>query len=127
MRSGSTRALADVLDAVLRSGVDFLHVDGGTGGDPTQAGHWIAGLRRGSLIARQRLGEDARCGGLARTATATEQVGVMDAPPSDGVLQRLYNVLLADDPIERLRTVLPARTRWDMAASNTGEPTQGKH
>ena len=75
------------------------------------------GLAGGSPIAQQRLGKDARGGGLARAARAREQVRVRDAPLGDGVAQRPLDVLLADDIVEGGRPVLAVQRLVRHAAS----------
>ena len=65
-----------------------------------------SGSRVGPLLAVERLGEDARRGGLAGAARPGEQVGVRDRAVGDGVAQRALDVLLTDDVVEGLRPVL---------------------
>ena len=50
-----------------------------------------------------------RDGGLAGAARAGEQVGVGDRALGDGVAQRALYVLLPDDIVEGLRSVLPVQ------------------
>ena len=66
-------------------------------------------------FAIQRLGEDARQRGLADSASAGEQEGVMDALIVEGVDQRGHHVFLAGYFIECLRTPLAGErlvTHW---------------
>ncbi len=62
--------LADVVDAVVRRAVDLLHVDAVPAVISRHASHASHGVGRRRVVAGQRLGEDARRGGLADAARA---------------------------------------------------------
>ena len=57
------------------------------------------------MDAIERLGEDARGGGLADAARPDEEIGVREPVLFDRVLQRPRDVLLPDDIVERLRPI----------------------
>src|SRR5262249_25840792 len=95
--------LADVVDAGIAGGVDLDHVDVIAARDAEAGRAFAAGLGRRALfagLAVRGLGEDAghRC--LAGATGAAEEVGVGDSAGSDRLLERLGNVVLADDLVE---------------------------
>ena len=113
--------LANVVDAGARRGVELVDVGVRAGGDGLALLAGAVGVRRGPVLAEQRLGEQARRGGLARAARSAEQVGVRRAPLGQGVLERRHDVLLTHHVVERLRTVFaiqrlhaqaPIKLRW---------------
>src|SRR5690606_20005640 len=55
-----------------------------------------AGFGRGATLAVERLGEDARDGGLADAAGAGEQERMVDAAGIERIAQRAHHVLLPD-------------------------------
>ena len=65
----------------------------------------VAGLVGGAFDAVERLGEDARHGGLADAARPAEEVGVRHAVELDGVLEGLGDDILPDETLERPRAV----------------------
>ena len=62
-------------------------------------------------LAVERLGQDARHGGLADAARAGEQVGVVQALRAQRIGQRLHHVLLPHHLAEVLGRYLRASTR----------------
>ena len=58
-------------------------------------------------LALERLGKDARHGGLTGAARAAEQVGMARAALGDGPFERGDDMLLAHDVLERLRAIFP--------------------
>ena len=95
----------DLLDAAVGGAVDLDHVHREAG----VAAHRARPARLGGLAlgAEQRLGEQARGGGLADAAGAGEEVGVRHAPGRQRVAQRPRDGVLSDDRLERLRPPLP--------------------
>ncbi len=91
-----------VIHAGVAGGVDFNHVDVVTAGDGQTRIALPAGRRRGGVefVAVQGLGQDSGRTGLSGAPSAAEQVGVGDAAGLNGPLQRLGDVLLADELIE---------------------------
>ena len=77
-----------VLDAAIRCGIQFDVVDEATAIDLRAGGTDAAGRRRDPGLAIERLGHDARDGGLADAARAGEQVGVMQPLLVERVRQR---------------------------------------
>ena len=71
-----------------------------------QAAACTLGARRLGIATQQRLGQDARHGGLARAARSAEQVGVGQASLGDGVLERRDDMLLAHHGVEGERAIL---------------------
>ena len=102
--------LADVLDGVVRGGVHLEHVQRARTGDRHARLATPAGLGRGALDAVQAGGEDLRHRGLAGSAGADEQVGVVDLVPLDRVAERPGDRLLTHDLRERARP-MPAIKR----------------
>ena len=98
--------LADVVDAALRGGVHFDHVERGAVGDRAAGVAGLVGARRRALLAVERLREDARERRLAGAAGAREQVGLADLAVRNRVLKRPDDRLLSDDLVEVLRSVL---------------------
>ena len=92
--------LADFVDAAVAGAVDLEHVDVVAGGDALADLALAAGRGRRAAFAVEALGENAGGGGLAHAAGAGEQIGVPDAVAGDGALQRLGDVLLADQLVE---------------------------
>jgi hypothetical protein len=80
-----------------------IRVDGGTGRA------LVAGCSGDPDLAVQGLGQDAGDGGLADTARAGEQVGVVQAPGLQGMGQRTDNVLLPDERLETARAPLAGK------------------
>ena len=106
--------LAYVVHARTGSGIELVDVRVVALGDELAllagaVGHAAArtlGAGRLGVMAEQRLGKDARHGGLARTARTAEQVGVGQAPLGDGVLERRDDMLLAHHGLEGERAIL---------------------
>ncbi|MEZ5181249.1 MAG: hypothetical protein R2702_05170 [Acidimicrobiales bacterium] len=99
--------LAHVLHATVGGGVELLHVVGGAVVDGDAALADAAGLAALEVLAVERLGEDARRGGLARAAGPAEEVGVADALLADRVAQRPDDLLLVADVAEAPGPVAP--------------------
>ena len=93
---GVFQHFADVVDAGVGRGVDFQQIH------KTPCVDVAAGLALAArfavlrVFAVQAFGQDAGDGGFAHAACACEQVGVVQAAFVERVLQRFYNVLLAD-------------------------------
>ena len=99
-RRGIDRLLAqgaDVVDAVVRRGVELRNIEQRPLVDPTAGLALVARLTVHRMQAVDRLGEDARAGRLARAARPREEIGVRGAPllhlPAEGI----GDVALADD------------------------------
>src|SRR6266508_1137224 len=67
------------------------------------------GVRRRALCAVQRLGEDARERGLARSSRAGEEVGLAHLAGRDRILQRANDGLLANHLVEALRAIFAVK------------------
>ena len=122
---GAERGLLDEVthgvDAVVRGGVELVHVVAGAGLDRLAAvahAAWFAVDRVGAV---EHLGQDAGAGGLARAAGTGEQVGVADTVVADGVAQGLDHVLLPAHLGEAARTV----TAVERLVGHGPEPTDG--
>ena len=106
--------LAHVVHARAACGIELVDVRMVALGDEFAllagaVGHAAAcalGARRLGITAQQRLGKDARHGGLARAARSAEQVRVGQAPLGDGVLERRDDMLLAHHGVEGERAIL---------------------
>ena len=87
---------------VVALGDELALLTGAVGHAPACA----LGARCLGITAQQRLGKDARHGGLARAARSAEQVCVGQAPLGDGVLERRDDMLLAHHGVEGERAIL---------------------
>src|ERR1044072_9421697 len=96
--------LADLIDATIGSAVDFEHVDGIALRDLLAVNALAAGRWCRSLLAVERLCEDARSGRLTNTAHAGEKKGVRNTLGANRVLQRAGDRLLPGYVRESLRT-----------------------
>ncbi len=107
--AGRLAQRAHVVDAVVGSGVDLLHVHVDAGGDLGARRANAAGLRIGSRrqsLAVQRPGQDARAGGLSAAARSGEEEGVRQPPRLERIDQRADDVLLPRQIGESLGAVL---------------------
>ena len=99
--------VADVVDTVVRRGVELEEVEEPAGRDADAVLAHTARVAVGREVeAVEGLGEDARGRGLARTAGAGEEVRVPDALVAHRVAERGDDVLLAHQLGEPLRPVL---------------------
>ena len=99
--------VADRVDAVVRRGVHLDEVVERPPGDRDAVLARAAGLAVGAEVeAVERLGQDAAGRRLARAARPGEEVRVADAALAHRVAQRGGDVLLADELVEALRSVL---------------------
>jgi hypothetical protein len=111
--------LAGVLHLGARGGVDLDEIDKAALVDLRARTAGTAGRRTDPGFAVQRLGEDARNGGLADTAGAGEEIGMVQAIVIEGVHQRLLHVVLPDQFSEIARAPL---ARQDLVAHLTNMP-----
>src|SRR5690606_31799906 len=96
---GPLPQLAGIVDATVRRCVDLDDVDG-TGPTAGERHARVTGAARGvgrPLLTVQAAGEDAGTRRLAAPARTAEQIGVVDAPGPQRLLERPGHVLLADD------------------------------
>ena len=100
-----------VFDGVVRRAVDLLHVHVHAGRDVPTGVALVAGGRGGTALAIEALGEEPRGGRLAHAADAGEEKGVRDAPLGDRVREGSSDVLLADQFLEGLGSILPREDR----------------
>ena len=99
---------AHVVHARARSGVELVDVRVRARGDGLALGAGAVGDAAGVALgmrAQEGLGQDARHGGLARTARAAEQIRMRKAPLGDGVFERRDDMLLAHHGIKGERAV----------------------
>ncbi len=108
---GEDVQLADGLDAVVAGAVDLDDVHVLAHGDGAADVAGAAGVDGGAPDAVEAPGEDAGHRRLADAPGSREQVGVGHAAVLDRILQRLRDVLLADDFAERLRPKSPREHR----------------
>jgi hypothetical protein len=100
--AGPLAQVAGVVDRPVAGGVDLDHVEVGAVGDGAALLADVVGLRGGSLLAVEGLGQHPGGGGLARPPGAAEQHGVVHLAGLDGVDQRSGHVVLAHDVREGL-------------------------
>ena len=101
--------VADVIDTAVGSTVDFQHIQA------APLGNFLAHvlirveihLRAAGAV--ERLGKDARGGGLARAARPHKEVGVRKAFLFNGVAQRAHNMIMAQHILERAGTVFSGK------------------
>lgn len=91
---------ADVLDRVVRGGVELVDVERAPLVEGAARFALVAGLGSVGVEAVDGLGEDAGAGGLAHAARATEEVGMGQLSPFDGVAERGGDMFLPDDRSE---------------------------
>ena len=97
---------AHVVHAGARGGVDLDHVDESALVHVHATAAFATGLRGHTRLTVQALGQDAGDGGLANTAGAGEQEGVVQSFLVDAVDQGTGYVFLADQLVERAGTPL---------------------
>ena len=97
----------DVVHARVGRRVDLHHVHRRARGEVQAGRAGAAGLGARARGARQRLGQEARGGGLADAARAGEEIGVRHAARRERVAQRARDGILPDDRVEHLRPPLP--------------------
>src|SRR5262249_39575243 len=97
---------ADVVDAVVRGGVDLLQLDVCAGGQVGAGRTYAARLGRRPLLAVERAGKDACAGGFSATARAGEEERVRHPARLERVDQRPDHVLLPGQVGKPLRPVL---------------------
>ena len=106
---GVVDAADDLLAYVVHAGaggsVELYDVGMLAGGDQAALLAGAVGELAGAGLAHEGLGQQARHGGLAGAARATEEVGVAGAALEDRALEGLDHVALANDLLERLRAV----------------------
>ncbi len=106
--------VARIVDTAVGGRVDLDDVDAARPAARQVAARLAvaAGLGRRAVLAVEGAGKDARARGLAAAARAGEQVRVVDAVVGQRPLERLGDVLLADDVAERVGTVAPVQRQW---------------
>ncbi len=108
-RRGVARVLDDlphVIDAGVRSGVEFDEIRKSPGVDLRAGGACAAGGRRDTRFAVERFRKDARDRGLADSPGAGEQVRLMQSARLECVRERAHDVFLAEQFGEVPRAVL---------------------
>jgi len=103
--------LARVVHLGARRGVDLEQVDEPAGVDVLARATLAARLRGDAALAVERLGEDARDGGLAHAARAGEKKRVVDATGVERVGERAAHVILPDEFFEGAWAPLAGETR----------------
>ena len=94
--------LADVVDPVVRGGIELHDIERAALADRVARGARVARLAVRDVRAVDRLGEDPRERGLARSARTDEQIGVAGPAGPQGVADRGHDGVLADDVLEAL-------------------------
>ncbi len=98
--------LAHLLHLGVGGGVHLDDVEVGALGDLAAGQALVAGVGGGTLLAVERLGQDAGDAGLAHAADAREEVRLGDPPLGEGVAERGDDRLLSDDAGEILGSPL---------------------
>ncbi len=97
--------LAHLLDAVVARAIDLEDVEAVAGGDFLATVAFAAGRNGRAMNAVERLGQNARGRGFADPARPDKKIGVGEPILFDRVLERLGDVRLADEIVERLRPI----------------------
>ena len=98
-----------LVNSPVGGGVDLVDIDRGAGRNFPTGVALVAGLRGGTLLAVECLGQDAGGGGLSHPADSREEVGVGESVLRDGVLQGADNGLLTDYLLKALGTKLSGK------------------
>ena len=133
--NGVDDLLAHVVHAGTACGIELVDIRVVALGDELAfltgaVGHAAActlGARRLGIAAQQRLGQNARHGGLARAARSAEQVGVGQASLGDGVLERRDDMLLAHHGVEGERAILSVQRFHGCSPGYTESCCRGGH
>ena len=88
--------IANVVDARVGSGVDFVNVHRVAAGNVLAAIALAARVQRVRALAVERTGEDSGAGGFAHTTGAGKEERMMKTTALDGVLQSLGDMFLTD-------------------------------
>ena len=88
--------IADIVDARIGSGVDFVNVHRVAAGNVLAAIALTARVQRVRPLAVERTGEDSGAGGFAHTTGAGKEERMMKTTALDGVLQSLGDMFLTD-------------------------------
>ena len=104
---GAFAQVTGIVDAAVAGGVDLDDVEAAraAAGEVAAALALAARLGDRRLLAVERAGEDAGAGGLAASARAREQVGVVHPVGRQRVTQGFGDVVLPDDLGEGLRPI----------------------
>ncbi len=103
-RPGPLDELPDLVDLVVRGGIELDDVEGPALADGDARRTDVARFAVLEVGAVERLGDDPRHRRLAGAARSDEQQRMGDLAGPDGVPQRRDDGILADDPAERLGT-----------------------
>ena len=103
-RPGPRDDFANVVDRVIRGGVEFHHVERSASRNGQAARADVASVTRYRVFAVQRFGQNARRGGFTGTTRTGEEVGVNDAVFLHRTLKGPDHVLLAAHLHEASRT-----------------------
>ncbi len=115
--------VADVVDAGVRRGVDFEHIEIAAFGDFDTHVADAARVRGRPFVTVERAGEDAGGRRLADAACAGKHERLGDAAAADRVAERLRDAFLADDLVKPLRTPL---AREDLIGHECGQLKSGR-
>ena len=105
-KHGLLAQLADVINAVVRCGVDLDDVHDASVLDAEAGRALAAGIAVHGVLAVERLGKYLRAGCLARATRSDEQIRVRGAACRYLIFKRFRYVLLPDDLIKGLRPPL---------------------
>ena len=99
----------DVIDTGVRGGVDLENIERATFGDFQAGGAFVTGSWRGAVDAVHRFGQKPGGGGFTGSAGAAEQVPRADPVVLEAILQCFGDVLLGNDILKALRTILSGK------------------
>ena len=99
---------ADTVDASVGGTVYFLDVKRAPLSNLTARLTLVAWLWSRAIYTIKRLGQNSRSRGFANSPNASKQKGMMNAPRSDGIFKRRYNVLLSNNIFKSLRAPFPS-------------------
>ncbi len=102
--------IADIVDRVVGGAIELIDVVGTLFVERLARFALVASLAFGTeMFAVDGLGENTGTGSLANASWTTEQIGMRQFATHDGILERLYQSLLAYNCVPVLRTVFSGR------------------
>ena len=106
---GVGHEVAHGIDAVVRGGIELVHVEGAALGDLATRGADTAWLAVDRRLAVERLGQYPCRGRLARAPRTAEQIGMRHAVVADGATERPHHVVLTSELVESPRPKAPIK------------------
>ena len=106
---GIVAQFADIIDSVVARPVNLQDVQAAPFGNLLAGIAFATWCCRGTLRTIQRLGEEARRGGLADSTRTNKKISLRHASRGNGILQGARDVILAQHFLKSLRPVFPRK------------------